>query len=391
MFVEHWVWLQQVLGYASDKLPIILRHFGDAKGFYEASDDKKIEYGALNSLQAERLHKISSNKISDVIRQCEKTDITPVTPDSVKYPRALLNIADPPAVIYCRGAMPNVDDEVTIGIVGPRRASSQGLKISFQMAYSLGLANCIIASGGARGVDAMAHNGALEAAAKTIAVMGCGLNADYLKCNEKLRERIVLNGCIISEYTPETLPFPWNFPVRNRLISGISKGVVVTEAGVRSGALITASHAAEQGKDVFVVEGNPELAQYEGSAKLIEDGAVPLSSPGRILAEYFPDVEYIPETEKIEKIYNKLFKKVKDIISADTQEIVLPPQTPEINEEILSKIAVLICREFTGKIFYTDEVIAKLNLEFSETISALIELELLGIIGAVAGGRYVFI
>ena len=188
------------------------------------------------------------------------------------YPQSLREIADAPILLYVKGDLPS-HDPLSISIVGSRRASIYGVSISEKFAYQLAELGFTIVSGMARGIDTAAHNGALKAFGTTIAVLGCGLNHVYPLENKDLSDKISETGAVISEFPMQTPPLPYNFPRRNRIISGLSLGVIVVEAAMRSGALITADFALEQGREVFAVPGKIDQAASGGVNNLIKQGA----------------------------------------------------------------------------------------------------------------------
>jgi len=191
---------------------------------------------------------------------------------SGEYPENLKNIYKPPSEIYiCGSILPQ--DKNAIAIVGTRRASSYGLEECRKLSYNLALRGITVISGMARGIDTAAHNGALQAGGRTIAVLGSGHNHIYPPENKKLYYEIIENGACVSEFKPDTRPFRTNFPRRNRIISGLAIGVVVVEAPERSGALITANFALEQGREVFAMPGNINSTKSSGTNKLIKEGA----------------------------------------------------------------------------------------------------------------------
>lgn len=211
-----------------------------------------------------------------------------------EFPWRLLHIPHPPLGVYLRGdAMPHAmtaeDDATppTIAVVGTRRASAEGKKIARSFAHELAAAGCTIASGLAFGIDAAAHEGALDAGGATVAVLAGGLDAVYPHSHRGLAERILASGgMLISEYPPGESPLPYRFIERNRIMSGIAKGVLVVEAPESSGALATARYAVEQNRDVFVIPGAITSPHFKGSNALIRQGAALVTSPDDILADY---------------------------------------------------------------------------------------------------------
>ena len=207
-----------------------------------------------------------------------------VTMDDPEYPAALRTIPDPPLALYIQGTLTEAD-RVAVAVVGSRRASLYGLQCAERLAGDLALRGVTVVSGLARGIDGAAHQGALRAAGRTVAVLGSGLARLYPEDHAPLAERIAESGAVISEYPMEAVPSAFNFPRRNRLISGLSLGVVVVEAAQRSGALITADCALEQGREVFAVPGPMTSATSQGTHHLLKQGARLVTSVDDIMDE----------------------------------------------------------------------------------------------------------
>ncbi|MBQ1264200.1 MAG: DNA-processing protein DprA [Oscillospiraceae bacterium] len=202
------------------------------------------------------------------------------------YPNRLRTIDDAPVVLYCKGTVPDIDEEPVIAMVGTRKASAYGLMQAKQLGFQLGKMGAIVTSGGADGIDTMCLKGALSAGNPVIAVLGCGVDVVYPAFNRHLFEDICANGCLISEYPPGTPALGAHFPVRNRILSAISLGVVVVEAPKKSGALITANHALEQGRDVFTLPANIGTQTCTGNIQLLKDGAIVVEEGWDVMREY---------------------------------------------------------------------------------------------------------
>lgn len=396
--VEYWIWLQQVLGFGHTAIHSVIREYKDAYNFYKAEREEKLSKVKLTQKQIERLENTPRKVIFDIIRECERTGIKIITPDNEKYPKRLFHIPNPPAVLYVKGELPSIDEEVCITIVGPRKASAYGVEKTFEISKALTRGGCVIVSGGAKGIDAASHVGALSENGKTIAVLGCGINHNYLKINAPLREEIAKHGCLISEYPPQCEAFKRNFPLRNRLMSALSLGVLVAEAPERSGALITANHAAEQGKDLFVIPGSPDDKFYFGSNKLLRDGAKPYIEPIDILEEY---VEMYPHKinlyEACDIIDNRTFEDYfneysiiaenpfADILAIEKRENARYIKRTDVST--LSGDAQKIY-ELANEEFSTDEMVYQLGKDIMDIQSAIMELQLSGVVEALLGGRY---
>jgi len=214
---------------------------------------------------------------AEAIRErCASEGIAILTFDSPGYPAALRGIPAPPLILY-RAGSPFPEDPA-VAVVGSRAPTGPGMDFARQLSGDLAGSGWTVVSGMARGIDAAAHAGALGAGGITVAVLGCGVDVVYPPEHGRLREEILDRGAVLSEYPPGTLPLPQRFPARNRIVSGICRGVVVAEAPERSGALITARIALEQGREVFAVPGNPWFAHTAGSNRLLREGATPVCS-----------------------------------------------------------------------------------------------------------------
>lgn len=281
----YWCWLQDALGCGA-RLEEVVAAFGTPAQLYAAGAYERRISGALTPKQIEKLAKTKLSHAQEILEQCKRHAIHVITPDSAGYPDMLRTLADFPAVLYVRGDPSVLQSRMTFAVVGARSASAEAVQAANAISFALAKAGMVIVSGGALGVDSAAHTGALEAGCKTVCYMGCGFGTRYLMQNSPLRKQIAQNGALVSEYPPGCPAGKSTFPIRNRLISGNSLGVLVMEAGVKSGSLITAQRALDQGRDVFAVPGSIVATSFDGANKLIRDGAKPVFSPQDILYEY---------------------------------------------------------------------------------------------------------
>ncbi len=270
--LKYWVWLSSIPKLGAVKCNQLINHFGDPKNIWDASlsEFKRLPFltGQIADLLSDVRYKEEALKQFKVINDL---NIKIISVKDGLYPYYLRNIHDPPIILYVKGSI--LKEEKCVAVVGSRRATSYGMKMAEKIAYELAGLGITVVSGMARGIDTCSHNGALRAGGRTVAVLGCGLDIAYPSENEELMNKIAAAGAAISEYPPGVRPMPMNFPARNRLISGISQGIVVIEAGERSGSLITAEFALEQGREVFAVPGNINSFTSVGTNKLIRDGA----------------------------------------------------------------------------------------------------------------------
>lgn len=251
----------------------LVERFGGPEAVFEASES---ELKSVDRLTDKGLAKIlgptpaALDRDLDTIEQLGLTVIPLLSPD---YPSCLKEIYDPPIVLYVNGNILE-SDKHSIAIVGSRRATVYGRSVAEKIAQDLAARGLTVVSGGARGIDTAAHKGVLAAGGRTIAFLGCGIDVTYPAENKKLFEAMSESGAVVSEFPLGAHPEPWRFPPRNRLISGMSLGVLVCQSPEASGALITAGYAAEQGKDTYAVPGNVDDERNRGCHKLIQEGAL---------------------------------------------------------------------------------------------------------------------
>ncbi|MDD6284335.1 MAG: DNA-processing protein DprA [Firmicutes bacterium] len=382
----YWIYLQRTLGIGSRKVASVIDCFGSAEQFYRADMGEKKGCGLLSKSELERAADMSLKIETGVVEQCDKMGFTVITPESDAYPERLENLINPPAVLYVDGQLPDVDNEVMISIVGTRHASSFGMDITSQLAARLTRAGAIIVSGGAAGIDTASHIGALNAGGRTVAVLGCGLNYPYLMSNAGLREEISHSGALVSEFPPNVPPSRFTFPVRNRIISGLSLGTVVVEAGKKSGSLITVNHALEQGRDVFAIPGSLSDRQSEGSNRMIVDGAKPVLCPRDILFEYAAMYPHKLDLRGSEQPLEAV------PIDAGDELIELEPVSDSqvISGEILQSLTADAADVYAAIDSDADlsAVVEATGIDSGRALAALTELEISGLITAIAGGRY---
>ncbi len=271
-----------VRGIGPARARILLNHFGTAEAAWLADEGDLRSSGLPKGVIENVLRLRSGIDLDRVMEKLEKRAIAVRTWDDPNYPRLLRDVANPPPVIYMQGQLRN-DVEWAVAVVGTRRASSYGKEAARRLSADLARNQITVVSGLAKGIDTVAHSATLEAGGYTIAVLGCGLDYVYPPENRALSARIVEQGALVSEYPLGTPPESGNFPPRNRIISGLSLGTVVVEAGKRSGALITASFALEQGREVFAVPGNIYNRGSKGTNRLIFEGAHPVADVRDIL------------------------------------------------------------------------------------------------------------
>ena len=385
MSMVYWVWLQQALGYGSKYSAEILKRFGNAECVFRADNASLSALGITSKKIIGNLCNKSLTQAQKIVETCGKSDIDIIPYNSSVFPENLREIPGPPVLLYAKGDVSLLKEEVSLCIVGPRKVSDYGKKAAFSLAARLALCGFTIVSGGALGCDSAAHKGALSVGGKTICFLGSGHNANYLLENKPLRDDIENKGLLVTEFAPEYAASKFTFPIRNRLLAALTLGTVVIEAKERSGALITANSAVDFGKEVFVIPGNPNDEQYKGSNALLRDGAKPLLELADIITEYLPK---FPHKIKPEKAYSV---KISMGNEKDTQKNTEKPiKTKKNIEETLSKNAKIVYNYLDKQIFYVDDL-AELSISNSEIIASLTELEIFGYIKAQPGGKYTLI
>ena len=305
----------------------LIDRFGSARAVLAAAPSELREvYGVGPKLLHKILDALEQTNVEAEIALCQEHSIDILTEAHPAYPRMLREIHDPPGVLFVRGTLKPAD-ALAVGIVGTRHATHYGLRQAERLAAGLARAGITIISGLARGIDAAAHRGAIAAGGRTVAVLASGVMNIYPPEHEQLAAEVVAQGTLLSESPPNSQPLPGTFPQRNRLISGLSLGVIVVEAAERSGALITARHAMEQGREVFAVPGNVDSRTSQGCHQLIRDGAKLVESVDDVLEEFGPLVEATPRDDgqivhhPAELLLNEMEQKVLSVIAGEATPV----------------------------------------------------------------------
>lgn len=280
-----WLAWQCLIPGSARRINNLAAHFGSPQAAWTASAKSltgldKLNYETASDLVARR----SGFDPAAELDRLQNSGISYITREDPNYPARLKNIFDPPPGLFYRGKLPG-QDRPAVALVGSRRPTVYGLAVAENLGRQMALAGVTVVSGMARGIDTAAHRGALQENGSTVAVLGCGVDVVYPPEHKQLMEQIISCGAVVSEFPPGTNPNAWHFPVRNRIISGLALAVVVVEAAERSGALITADVALEQGRDVLAVPGNITSPMSKGPNKLIKQGARMVEGPEDILEE----------------------------------------------------------------------------------------------------------
>ncbi len=372
---KYWVWLTLAIGVNNPKQKRIFDMYESITDFYNGGIYEWRLSGIFSEKEINSLQNTRLADATDVIDTCKKLGYDIVCIDDAQYPDKLRSIYAPPCVLYVWGEIPDFDNRLSIAMVGTRNATQYGVMASHILSSSLAKLGVIIVSGGALGIDSASHTGALEAGGTTVCVLGCGIDYRYLMSNAAMRKNIASTGAVISEYPPGTNSFPGNFPVRNRIISGLSDGVIVVEADEKSGSLITVNHALEQGREVFAVMGNINSRYSTGTNKMIKDGATPVTSYLDVI-EAFPN--YTVSSDSDTNI---------EYSAQNGTELNKEPVTHKTDLD-LSDTVERIYKCIGNEPVHIDNIVIDTNLPVSKVLQSLTELELLGLISCQQGRLY---
>ena len=390
--LEYWLWLTGRKGIGVRGLHAILERFGSPEAVYCAADSdypQELRPEARTSLADKELAPARR-----ILQQCYRKSVRILTFQDAAYPNRLKNIDDAPLVLYYQGVFPDFDAQPVIAMVGTRKASAYGLLQAKRLGYELGHYGAVVVSGGAAGIDTMALRGAISSGTPPVAVFACGVDVDYPAANHSLFEDLRTHGCVISELPPGVPPLPEHFPVRNRILSGLSLGSVVVEAPLKSGALITARHALEQGRDVFTLPGNLGNPTCEGNIQLLKQGAILIAEGWDVLQEY---TYLYPELPLRQRAFGPMTlspqEKKENLIVAETSNNPEKTDTKTVDkqenrayidvQEILPRVSpdeAAVIRQLASGKQPVDRMIDETQLPAGRVLSALTLLEVKGFV-----------
>jgi DNA processing protein len=339
----------------------LITHFGSPEKVFSASHK---ELMGVEGIGKKTANSIKSFKFEDEAKKeldrIEKSKTDVLTIADTEYPSSLKAIFDPPPVLYVKGKIIK-NDAIAVGVVGSRSPTVYGKLITEKISKGLAEMGITVVSGMARGIDSIAHKSAINCGGRTIAVLGCGLNVVYPPENFNLMDEIANNGAVISEFPISAKPDKMNFPQRNRVISGLSLGVVVVEAAEKSGSLITARHAVEQGREVFAVPGSVNSPKSQGTNRLIKMGAKLIEDAGDIIEEFSPDV----------------------------RSFLKPAEKKQIEDNDLTEDERFVYSFMGAEPEHIDTIIERSNLPVGMVSAILVKLELKGLIRQLSGKMFV--
>jgi len=398
--VNYFLWLQKALGPGAHNTRDIFEVYSSPKEIYRATDTERRVSGVFTSSQIDRLSATDIEKTYEIIRDCGALGVDILTFQDDDYPKLLSETADFPVVLYVKGDISAVNRKIPLAIVGTREPAPRSPAAASKLSRAVSECGFVVVSGGALGVDAAAHTGALLVGEPTVAVLGCGHGSKYLKENRPLRDVITTCGATVTEYPPLTDSNKGYFPVRNRLISGMSVGTVVIEAKDKSGSLITARHATEQSRDIFAMPALELGSSSIGCDRLIEDGAKAVYCPFDVIEQYlgsFPEKITINESVNL---FEDLTCPENGTVLEDSEEInrrheLLEeerrnkgrPEKREITDPLTDE-AIRVYAAFERDPLSIKQLAESVIMPTSSLLGALTELELYGYIELLPDTNY---
>ena len=412
----HWIWLAHRPGLTDHMKAELLQHFSDPEDIYFADREAFAHIDGFTREMGQALADKDLSASEKILADTMKYKLHILTYRDVAYPKRLKHISDPPLVLYYKGTLPDFDSNPVIGVVGTRKCTPYGLSAAKKLGYEIAQCGGLVVSGLADGIDAMAMKSALSAGGRVVGILGCGAEQVYPKVNRWLFADTERYGCILSEFPPETPPLKWNFPRRNRIISGLSCGVLVVEAPSGSGSLHTARHALDQGRDVFVVPGNMDQPTFEGSNKLLKEGGILTVSGWDVMGEYealFPGKVTKNDQPSRQRAYPDEVSRVRTENGNNSGKVAQKPAVPQdkpvkkeksykkvvdnnessnysdVNKDLsaLSPEQQAIVKALQKGERLVDEVIGEVGLPASRVSSALTMLAIRGIVKKLPGNR----
>ncbi len=392
----YWIWLAQTLGQGAQVMGDLLDTFGSAAVIYTTTDKALREAGIPPRVVRKLKNKSLAEARVILNRVVEEGDWV-LTPEDALYPVNLHRLADRPAALYCRGTMPDMDARLTLAVVGTREPSEEGWREAYSLSSGLAAGGAIVVSGGAKGIDAAAHAGALESGGVTVAVMGCPVNGKYPLENRGLRERVVNEGGLLISEFPHGSKDKCIYQIRNRLIAGMSHGVCLGETPIPSGGLITARLGREQGKEIFALPGTLAGHLNDGAHREIRNGATLITCATDVLEEYealFPGLLDLDAAREVQTLLDKhpAQKPVAEKATRAAAPKMVEPLTavtpPAQCPDTASAAAKRVYACLTDKPRPVDELAAETGLPIPALLGALTELEMFGCAAIAAGQQY---
>ncbi|MGI5894781.1 MAG: DNA-processing protein DprA [Candidatus Merdivicinus sp.] len=399
--LRYWIWLSQCFSYGSPKPLELIEAGADPERLYQEGREYRESFGVLNTRDLSRMERISLERADVILDNCQKQNIWAISWENNLFPATLRHIYGPPVVLYGKGNLEGLGQMLRLTIVGTRDSSEYAMSVAGNLSFQLARTGVVIVSGCAVGIDEYAHRGAIRAGGRSVGILACGADVDYPAATRQVREHLLYqNGALLTELPPGTQVNRYYFPVRNRLMAGFSEGVFVVQAPQKSGALITAELAIEQGKELFCLPPCSIFApEYLGVVPLLRDGAIPVYGVEDILSEY--EVQWADQLH-LEALKETVKPRRQPTLQvADQPQYTLdtkPPikQLPEPSIEKIPKAEPIrligIQKDLYSMLEETprpmDDLIRQSGKRPQEVLAALTELELLGLVRAYPGRQY---
>jgi DNA processing protein len=384
--LKYWLWLTELQGLSNQTRLALLRHFGDPENIFYADQGEILLTEGITRDQAALLEYHDLSNTDQILADCQQLGIDLLTIQDAGYPDRLKNIFDPPCLLYVKGRLPVFDEEAAVAVVGTRDCTPYGVACAEKLGYGLTRGGGVVVSGLAKGIDAAVSRGALRAGGVTVGVVGNGLDVHYPPSSRYLYEDIAAAGALLSEYPPGAEPARHHFPARNRILSGLAVATLVVEAPERSGALITAATAVEQGRDVFAVPGPIDAPASVGCNHLIRDGAGLVEDAWDILGPYaarFPGKLSRQESEESPKTLGYQARQ-------QTEPKAVPPTIDLSDSELsLTDDQIRLLRTLSAEEpALIDDLIDQTGIPTRRVLSALTMLEIDNLVVQHSGKRY---
>ncbi len=375
---KYWVWLTNLPNITPEKITALLDRFGTIEEIYKAAPEDYQDVGGIGKRESISLSYKDLAGAEKIMERTMTAGARIIDYDSGEYPDCLRELPDPPYVLYAKGRRMDWDRLLMIAVVGTRQCSEYGRVAAQRICSDLAGAGVTIVSGMARGIDSQAARAALRAGRETIAVLGCGIDIVYPPENQELMEKIIENGLVLTEYPPLTPALGHHFPARNRIISGLGRGVLAIEAPERSGTLITADYAKNSGKDVFSVPGSIFKAGCRGTNRLIQQGAKAVMSAADILDEYPAEAAMLREARLAQAA-----PPIQENKTVSKAELAANPRYQNLRDEEKCIMELLL-----EKNMHIDDIVRELQLPVGTVNPMLAMMEMMGYIRKLPGNYY---
>lgn len=384
--LQYLLWLTEVAALGPVKGVKLLEAFGSAKAVWQAGMAQLEKCVKLEETEKKRLQNRSLALPNQILGRCDLLNVQILTISQPEYPDRLRNIYDPPLVLYVRGKLPDFNALPAIAVVGQRKATPYGRIVAERLGFQLSCSGVVVVSGMAAGIDASAHSGALKGPTPTVAVFGTAIDQCYPSYHASLMRSILYGGAVISEYPPGKKTYASAFPYRNRIISGLCLGVVVAEAPEKSGSLITAGLALDQGRDVYAVPGSVDSPASAGCNELIARGAKLVRSARDVLEEYTGLYDFrteeqpdLPQPEPAPAPKAEKPKAAPRPTPAPTLDTVWQQEKPQQSDPVLAALDGIV---------HLDDISQKTGLDTAALLAKLTLLELKGKVRQLPGQYY---